>query len=533
MNKKPFGFLEAASAVLLLNAGCSGSKSDTQAAAGGAAGSVGGATIAMPAAAGGMPATMPVETAGSTPAAGGSTPIGAGGVTQIASAGATSASTGGATTMGTGGTTATNGGLGPDGKITMECQGFPLMGLKNSPGGSVLPNKCAPFDPTTNNPYAVRCIDAMPNFKTQFPGDEYCILPPPDDQGIQVGFHPQGDGYWTQMYAGDMSGYTNAAGDWVMQPGTEKSQNYIGSASNPSANNYYRTYFRMRTGSHHNIITLHAQGGKVGWEPVAAGGEALPGLLDQTAGAIEGVLGGQQRPDDGQPSTLDKPPEDAGLYLSFPASPTITFNLHHINVLDKPTLREGWVNIWWEKDARTLMSWFMGLPLAQVAMSIPPETTTDLHYSWTVGGTAPTRLIRVFGHRHFWTPNFSSWIERKSGMSPEIIYQSFDWSEIPTYRYDSTAMNPTPDVTMHRDGSESGILKLNPGDKLHFNCHIEYTMARASQNGAAPMPSANGPLHFANEAFKAEMCIEYGNVTGGALGLPGADTGAVPDFATK
>ena len=532
MEKKHFGFLEATSAVLLLSAGCSDSKGDTNAAAGGAAGALGGATTVAPSS-GGTPGSTPAGASGIV-GAGGTTSSGAGGITQPpASGGSTSTAPGGATSSGAGGTTATNGGIGPDGKITMECQGFPLMGLKNSPGGTALPNKCAPFDATTNNPYAVRCIDAMPNFKTQFPGDEYCILPPPDDQGVQVGFHPQGDAYWTQMWAGDMSGYDKASGDWVMPPGSERSQNYIGSASNAAANSYYRTYFRMRTGSHHNIITLHAKGGKVGWEPVSASGEALPGIFDQTAGAIVGVLGGQQRPDDGQPTTLEKPAEDDGLYLSFPATPTITFNLHHINVMDKPILREGWVNVWWEKDARTPMSWFMGLPTAQLGMSIPPETTTDLHYSWTVGGTAPTRLIRVFGHRHFWTPNFSSWIERKAGMSPEIIYQSFDWAEIPTYRYDTSAQNPTPDVAAHRDGGESGILKLQPGDKLHFNCHITYTAARASQNGAAPMPSANGPLHFANEAFKAEMCIEYGNVTGGALGLPSADTSTVPDFATK
>src|ERR1700753_3197253 len=88
-----------------------------------------------------------------------------------------------------------NAGRGPDGRITAQCQGFKLDGLKYSPGGTTLPNKCAPFDALLNNPYAVRCIDAKPNYKTRFPGDEYCILPPPDDKGIQVGLHPQGHDY--------------------------------------------------------------------------------------------------------------------------------------------------------------------------------------------------------------------------------------------------------------------------------------------------------------------------------------------------
>src|SRR5258708_22143760 len=90
-----------------------------------------------------------------------------------------------------------------DAGTSSQCQGFPLAGVKYSPGGTVLPNKCAPFDATTNNPYAVRCIDAMPTLQTRLPGDEYCILPPPPDQGIQVGLHPQGKDYWNQMWAGD------------------------------------------------------------------------------------------------------------------------------------------------------------------------------------------------------------------------------------------------------------------------------------------------------------------------------------------
>jgi hypothetical protein len=423
------------------------------------------------------------------------------------------------------------GGRGPDGLITADCEGFPLTGLKYSPGGTTLPNKCAPFDATMNNPYAVRCIDVMPAFKTRFPGDQYCILPPPDDQGIQVGLHPQGKDYWNQMWAGDMSGYDSAAGDWVMPPGSETSQNFLGSADNPTAMKYYRTYFRMRTGSHHNIITLHQKGADEGWKPTT--GEALPGIFDSSAGTLIGVLGGQQRPDDGQPVSLDKPEEDAGLYLDWPAAPNIMFNMHHINITTGDILREGWVNIWWESDATKLESWFMGLGQDQLGMSVAPGATVDYHYSWTIAGTTPTRLVRLFGHRHFWTSNFTSWIERQGSTTPEVVYQSFNYAEMPTYRYDSQAQNPTANADKHVDGAQTGIVNLNPGDKLHFNCHIEYTDARASTQPAAPMPESNGNLHFANETFKAEMCIGFGNVTSGSLGLPKRDPGEVPDFAKQ
>jgi hypothetical protein len=41
-----------------------------------------------------------------------------------------------------------------------------------------------------------------------------------------------------------------------------------------------------------------------------------------------------------------------------------------------------------------------------------------------------------------------------------------------------------------------------------------------------------GRVRFANEIYAGEMCIMFGNVVHGSLGLPGIASGAVPDFAT-
>jgi len=426
-----------------------------------------------------------------------------------------------------------DGGLGADGRILAACQGFPLAGLRYSPGGSTLPNKCAPFDATTNNPFAVRCVDAMPAFKTSFPGDEFCILPPPPDQGIQVGYHPQGKNYWPQMWAGDYSGYAQLSSDWALAPGAELTQNYRAIADNQDAHNYYRTYFRMRIGSHHAIITANDNTTPIaeGWVArPSPGADAAPALFDQSQGSLLGVLGGQQRPDDGSPATLDKPPEDSGYYLAWPVAPAIVFNLHYINAGSAPVLREGWVNLWWESDARILESWYLGMPPNEPKdLAVAPGGTLDFHASWTMPSGDPVRLVSVFGHRHFWTTSFSSWIERAGGGAPEVIYQSFDWSDMPSYRYDSLTHNPVPDAPRRGDGAASGTILLNPGDKMHFNCHIEYTGARASTNASAPMPEKNGTLLFKNETFKAEMCIQFGNTTGN-LGFPSPDSSPLPAF---
>ncbi|HTB74547.1 MAG TPA: hypothetical protein VK762_14960 [Polyangiaceae bacterium] len=428
------------------------------------------------------------------------------------------------------------GGIGADGRIVAACQGFPLGGLHYSPGGSTLPNKCAAFDSTTNNPYAVRCIDAMPGYKTGYPGDEYCILPPPPDQGTQVGYHPQGAAYWQQMWAGDFSGYEHLSSDWALAPNAEVTQNYRNIATNPEAHDYYRTYFRMRTGSHHAIITANDNSMPIpeGWVALpSADAEASPALFDASQGSLLSVLGGQQRPDDGSPATLEKPPEDSGYYLKWPASPAVVFNLHYINAGSTPVLREGWVNLWWETDTHVLESWYMGMPSTEPKdFAVAPGGVLDYHASWTVPSGSSIRLVSAFGHRHFWTTNFSSWVERSGASSPEPVYQSFDWANMPSYRYDSLEHNQPSNPAMHVDGAPSGIMTLNPGDKLHFNCHVEYTDARAATDSSAPTPESNGTLHFKNETFKAEMCIQFGISTGN-LGFPTEDTSPVPTFATQ
>ena len=127
------------------------------------------------------------------------------------------------------------------GQDPASCRGFPFEGIKYSPGGSVLPNTCMPFHPTTNNPYAVRCVDVWPWYKTQYPGDEFCILPPPPDKGIGYGVHPQGQKWFEQVSAGDMSGYNNLSTEWTMEDGEEEQKNYQTQANNPMDAQYYRT----------------------------------------------------------------------------------------------------------------------------------------------------------------------------------------------------------------------------------------------------------------------------------------------------
>lgn len=491
---------------------------------------------------------------GMTPGSGGASAGGAGatGGGSGAIGGATGGGAGaaGMTIAGGGGTTVPTGTgeipaeyygevISPAG-IAAECQGFKLDGLRYSPGGTVLPNKCEPYHHSKNNPYTVRCIDAWSHYDTGFVGDEYCILPPPPDKGIQFGVHPQGPAWYEQSAAGDLSGYKSVSGDpWTIPPGLEQTRDFATRTDNPTDMNYYRAYYRMRYGSHHDIITAHTSSapGEV-WLP---GENRLPGDIDFALGPTITGLGGAQRPDDGIPLSLEKPPEDEeiGLYRPLPkggpGGAYIIFNLHHFNPTMEPILKEAWTNFWWEDNAKTNAMPISSIDIGQVLfMGVPAGQTVDVHYVNNIA--KPWRALQFFGHRHGFTPNFSAWVMRASGGAPEVIYQSFNWKDVPTYRYDSTTPNPAPDAASKGDGGASGVLLLNAGDKLHYNCHIVFTDERAAAEGLIPATQI-GSLKFANEAFDAEMCILFGaavEAQGGSMERLGGFVKTeepVPDFA--
>jgi hypothetical protein len=264
----------------------------------------------------------------------------------------------------------------------------------------------------------------------------------------------------------------------------------------------------------------------------SVGGETRGTWGSGNAGGLaagQGALPSVQRTDENRPNSLEKPPEDAGLYRIYPANPNITFNVHHFNGADQPILRESWTNLWWEQDARIPMEWLSAIaPSQSLLLQVGPDTTLDLHYSYSV--SEPVRLLELFGHRHAWTPNFSAWIERPGGAT-EIVYQSFDWFDMPTYRYDSQTQNPPPAPDQRTSGAHSGVLMLNPDETLHFNCHITFTDERAAATGAPP-PQEVGMLRFANEAYTAEMCILFGWSAATPIGFPVDEFSAPPSFAT-
>jgi hypothetical protein len=386
-----------------------------------------------------------------------------------------------------------------------SCQGFPVVGLQYSPGGSVLPNTCMPFDSVTNNPFAIRCVDANPDYQTGFIGDESCILPPAPDHGTQVGFHPQPDGYWDRMWANDLSAYQDdaALADFLIQAGDERVQNFNTTASNTDSHYFYRIDLRMRPGSHHFTSFRTAGGGPDGWDKTDA--------ADSIAGIAGGIFYNAIRQFSDRPATsLEVPDEAKGLGVSFGASQGLGLQVHHINTTQDPILRELWINLWWLPDSEVTREVAIGDYLAP--SNIPAGAIVD-----SSGSFAPdvdTQILSLAGHRHAWTTRFNAWVERRDGTSEEV-YDSFSWKEPPQYGYDSYTTNPVADPTKELDGASSGPLTLHAGDILRFNCHVENTLEQAMRAGAPSTLLTN--LTFGNQAFGAEMCILNSELVGAPI----------------
>ncbi len=368
-------------------------------------------------------------------------------------------------------------------QIPDRCKGFDVLGLEYSPGGSVLPNTCAPFHNVLNNPYSIRCIDADPSYDTGWPGDEWCILPPDPELGIQIGVHPE-------SYENPDADVAPGVLGFVLPAGTEVTQNYYASVPNDQAFSFYREVLRMRTGSHHIINTMTGSG-QSGWT----------NSQDTGLGA-EGIIG-SQRPDSDRPTgTLDVPPENAGHGQTMPAGQNIQYNMHHFNFSEEPMLREIWINIWF-KDASEITEQLGGIGIfgnPADLFAIGPGEHAELHYVCDVTGN--TRIVTLNGHRHSHTDRFGAWIERANG---EVlsVYESFEYQDMPTYQYDSISQNPVPDLDARIDGASSGLLEVGPGDEIHFVCDITN---RLDTN-----------LRFANQVDTGEMCILFGSRTGSSL----------------
>jgi hypothetical protein len=297
---------------------------------------------------------------------------------------------------------------------------------------------------------------------TGYPGDEYCILPPPPGEGFQVHIGP--------------ADYQNP-GRYLMQPGQESTEDFPSVSGNDTRIYYYYRQYRMRPGSHHLIISQ--QSGGLGG---AAGGRRL---------------GGSQNLAKDNPDRGIIAPENAGVGMPLDARVPITAQMHYINTTQAPVLREVWVNFWYKDPATVTEEAREMFANGGLGMNIPAGTSTVLGpYSCAI--TQPGRVLTLYGHRHANAPRFSAWLVR--GGQRQLVYESLDWAEPMVLEFNSITQNTAADPARGVQGGHSGMLELRAGDALQWECKVE------NQHDFA--------LRFGNQTYDSEMCILIGDTVG-------------------
>ena len=296
---------------------------------------------------------------------------------------------------------------------------------------------------------------------TKFAGDEYCILPPPPDKGFQVHIGP--------------SNYDNPEAKYILAPGQEITSDFGTVSTNDKPIHFYYRQFRMRPGAHHNIITASdgggfGQGRRIGTSNLLA--------EDNPAG---GVIA----------------PENVGVGIPMAPSTSINVNLHSINTSQQPQLREVWINYWYVDEDKVTEPVTELFATGSVTFSVAPRADTVLGpYSCNVSGNG--RMLWMYGHRHANNVRFSTW--RIRGGQRDVIYEASNWEEPLVREYSSTVMNPVPDLANGVEGGWSGILDLQAGDKIEWECHV--------------INQTDGTLRFTNNTFTGEMCIVDAELVG-------------------
>jgi hypothetical protein len=286
---------------------------------------------------------------------------------------------------------------------------------------------------------------------TQWPGDEYCIKPPPADKGFQLHLGP--------------SNYDNPDRTYIMEPGSETTVSLPAVSGNKQNVYYYWRQYRMRPGSHHLIVNSGAR-----------------------------RLGGSQNLAKDNPDRGMIAPENKGVGMMLAANSQLSNSLHYYNFTDKPIIKEVWVNFWY-RDASEVTEPSNEI-FSMVGMGIQPGQHVIKHGECTI--TEPGRILTLYGHIHSHNKRFDAY--RIRGGDKMLIHDSYDWEHPGVSEYSSLAMNPPLNPMAKTAGGYSGVMDVMPGDVIAFDCDI----VNDTQNVFVGQ----------NEAGDDEMCILIGDSVG-------------------
>jgi hypothetical protein len=127
----------------------------------------------------------------------------------------------------------------------------------------------------------------------------------------------------------------------------------------------------------------------------------------------------------------------------------------------------------------------------------PIEPGTDKVYQYECPVTGNGRILELLGHYHAHGVRFTASIKRKAG-NMEKIFEMYDYEDPAGFAYNSVTTNPP--FSANTAGAFSGILEVQAGDVLAWECHI--------------INDSDTPLRYTNEVKTGEMCNLWGHSYG-------------------
>jgi hypothetical protein len=355
------------------------------------------------------------------------------------------------------------------------CGGQDDSDSKSTEQGSKSPDEAGPHNCDVMSATKPCTTDPDPcGLNSGYEGDEYCILPPAPDKGIQIHFGPKD--------------YKNPdeVRPYLLAPGGET--NAYGVARIPLTEDrwYNRVEIRMRPGSHHLINTLMQGEHPEGFGPPGSGCPAA---------SIGGFAGTQNLVYNSMPNGKTAP-ENVGLGSKISGNTSLCVNHHGYNLSGQTErLREVWINVYFVPEHEVTQRSIPVMINAGPWQPVLPKTQRALTYTATVKGDG--RFLSLFGHRHAHTERFAVW------HNDNLIYDSWEWEESIVFPYNTLIKNPPLATEERKDGAVSGIVDIKEGDQIKIQCDINNT--------------SDNTLTFRNELMTGEMCILFGSSVGATV----------------
>jgi hypothetical protein len=316
----------------------------------------------------------------------------------------------------------------------------------------------------TTYPHAQPC-----GINTTYDGDEYCINAPDPSAGMQLHYGPQD--------------YTDQAevDRYLLHPGEEKTDCVFVTTTNTTEVFFRQYHARMRPGSHHMLLYLQDAR-----RDESTGPEACRQGLD-----TRNIFGSQTLVMD--VGNVVRGEENDGLAIKLEPNQQGVVQMHFINTGNTPILREGWANLVYIDPSKVKQ---LGDPifwLGGLGMNVQPGTT-EIIKGTAVAPADGLRLVAATGHYHAHTVRFSAWKTINGQREP--LMEDFDWHDPELLRFDSQTKNSAPDPVAKKAGGFSGIVALNKGDSVDWECEV--------------VNDGDVSLGFGNEVYTAEMCNVFG-----------------------